>query len=264
MTLPRPYALFVLAFALSLPFWVFGFFVDRQLLPGLPASALMVLAPVAAAGLLVFRNGGAPSLARLLGASFDWRRMKPWACVVAVATMPFVMALSGAWLVATGQDLPPVEICPADLALLFILFFVAATAEEIGWTGYASRPLVYSHGLFLAGAILGCVVVLWHVLPLIQAGRSWDWIAWWALGTFARRFIILAIYFRGGGSVFAASLFHAMNNVSWMAFPVLGSHYYPPSVSVISACFAMAVLIADREALTPASVAECSQGEQNQ
>lgn len=257
----RPTLFFALTFALSAPFWILGAVVERQFLPGLPASALMVLAPAVAACILVFQTEGKTSTWSFLRQVLDWRRITPWAWVAAVCTMPLVFTLSGLWLVATGQDLPAVEIRFAEIGVLFVLFLLAATAEEIGWTGYASQPLYQAKGLVVAGAILGCVAVLWHIIPLIQAGRSWDWIAWWALGTFARRFVILALYLRGGGSVFAASLFHAMNNVSWMAFPAMGSHFHPPSVAVISVCLAVAVLLLDRATHRPLLVrrANCSQ-----
>jgi len=254
---------FALVFALSVPFWVLGALTDNQILPGLPRSALMVLAPVTAAGMLVARSGGRAPLARFIRLALDLRKMTWWAWFVAIATMPLIMLASGLWLIATGHDLPPFEFRLADLAILFVLFLLAATAEEHGWTGYASRPLFAAQGLLAAGAVLGCVAALWHIIPLLQAGRSWDWIAWWALGTVARRIVILALYMSGGGSVFAASLFHAMTNVSWMAFPVMGSHFHPPSVGVISVCLAIIVLVMDRKCRTPSLGQPVPQGGQD-
>lgn len=89
------------------------------------------------------------------------------------------------------------------------------------------------YGLIVAGLIIGTVAGVWHLTPLLQAERSWDWIAWWALGSVSRRLIIVWLYVRGGQSVLSATLFHAMSNVSWMLFPVMGSHYDPITTALI-------------------------------
>ncbi len=47
---------------------------------------------------------------------------------------------------------------------------------------------------------------------------------------------------RGGRRVVAASLFHTMSNVSWMLFPVMGSHYDPMVTAVILAVLATIVV----------------------
>ncbi len=228
-----PSRFFGLLFGLSVPFWVLGMLAGGQLLPGLPVSALMAVCPVLAAGILVWRASGWQALQALLLRAADFARMRPWAWLVALATMPAVMLLSAATLILLGQPLPAPQFDLIQILLLLSLFLVAATAEELGWTAYATGALVERHGMIAAGLGIGCVAVVWHVIPLLQAGRAWDWIAWWALGTMARRVLIVWLYARGGQSVFSASLFHAMNNVSWMLFPVMGSHYDPASTAVI-------------------------------
>ncbi|WP_421724337.1 type II CAAX prenyl endopeptidase Rce1 family protein [Bauldia sp.] len=239
---PRPFVFFGLLFLLSVPFWLFGALIGDALLPGLPVSALMVVAPAIAAGLLVWRAGGAAELTAFLRRAGDFRGMRPWVWLVAFGTMPAVMVLSGVILVAVGAPPPAPQIGLTQTVALFALFFVSATAEELGWTAYATRPLVKAHGLIVAGLIIGLVSVVWHVIPLLQVDRSWDWIAWWALGTLARRMIIVWLYVRGGERVFSASLFHAMNNVSWMLFPIMGSHYDPASTALILVVLAAFIL----------------------
>ncbi len=241
-----PYRFFALVFALSLPFWGFGLLIPEEMLPGLPVSALMVVVPSTAAAILVWRDGTPGALRSFLLRSLDWRAMPSWAWLVALGTMPLVMALSAAWLVVTGADLPASQFDLLQILVLLGVFILAATAEELGWSGYASDPLLARHGLLAAGTIIGLVTVAWHVIPLLQAGRTWEWIAWWSLGAIARRLIILWLYMRGGRSVFATSLFHAMSNVAWMSFPVMGSHYDPASVAVILIGAAALCFIQDR------------------
>lgn len=56
-------------------------------------------------------------------------------------------------------------------------------------------------------------------------GRSLSWIAWWCLDAVAARVLIVWLYNNMGHSVSAVALFHATLNLSWMLFPVNGSHF---------------------------------------
>lgn len=221
-----------LVFLLSLPFWLFGNFVGSEILPGLPVSSFMVVCPTIAGALLVWRAGGYSALRDFFRSALDCN-MRLWVWLVALGTMPLVMILSGVILISFGESLPAPDIQLSQVVALFFVFLIAAVAEELGWTAYLTRPLVRKHGLLVAGLIIGSVAVVWHVIPLLQADRGYGWISWWAVGTVCRRVLIVSLYVKGGQKVFAASLFHAMNNVSWMLFPVLGSHYDPVSTAII-------------------------------
>lgn len=71
-----PLRFFLLVFVLSVPFWLIGAATGLQLLPGLPVSALMVLCPLTAAVLLVYRENKTASLTELLKRSFDYHRIR--------------------------------------------------------------------------------------------------------------------------------------------------------------------------------------------
>lgn len=228
---------FGVVFLSSIPFWSFGAIADFEFLPGLPVSSLMIICPVAVAAVFVFRDQGVTGLNAFFWRAVDFRRLKSWAWIFVLLTMPAVMLLSALWQTTFGEGLPPFEIDPLQALALFCLFFMAATAEELGWTGFAAPPLIKSFGIVLAGLIIGFLAALWHILPLLQADRAWSWIAWWFIGTIARRMLIVWTYERGGQSVFGASLFHTTSNLSWMMFPVMGSHYDP----MITACAMVSV-----------------------
>lgn len=232
----------VLVFLLSAPFWALGYWWDVQLLPGLPLSAFMVVCPSAAAAIMVLREGGAAALWRFLAQAFDFQRMPGWAWLAALGVMPCVMLVC-AWLQAIGgKELPAFTGEWGQSLALFLLFLVAATLEELGWTGYATRRLLGRCSTLATGLLVGGIAVAWHVIPLLQVERSWDWIGWWALGTLLRRLLIVLIYARGGCSVFGATLFHAMSNLSWMLYPVMGSHYDPMlTATVLGACACIAL-----------------------
>lgn len=238
-----PRMFFTWVFLASIPFWGLGAFWDIQFLPGLPVSSLMIIVPVAVAACLVYRRRGVAGVRAFLKQAFDVRRLRSWAWLVVLLTMPGVMLLSGFWQNLSGEGIPAFSFDPVQAIALFCLFFVAATAEELGWTGFATKPLIGSMGIFSTGLIIGFVAALWHIFPLLQAGRAWDWIAWWFLATISRRILIVWVYERGGQSVFGASLFHAMSNLSWMLFPVMGSHYDPMVTACILALVTAVALV---------------------
>jgi membrane protease YdiL (CAAX protease family) len=94
-----------------------------------------------------------------------------------------------------------------------------------------------------ASIVLGLVRAAWHIVPLTQADRSPGWIAWWSLATVASRVLIVWLYNNTGRSVFAASLFHGLSNLSWLLFPNYGSHYDPRISAPIIALAAAIVAI---------------------
>jgi hypothetical protein len=84
------------------------------------------------------------------------------------------------------------------------------------------------------GVLLGSVWVAFHLILLVQVDRTWEWIAWWSLGTLSLRTIMFWLYAHAGDSVFAATLFHAMINLSWQLFPIHGSFYDPRIFSLVT------------------------------
>ncbi len=234
----------ILVFLLSAPFWALGFWWDLQLLPGLPVSAFMVVCPSAAAAFLVGKQGGAVELRHWLAQAVDCHRMPAWAWLATVGVMPSVMLVCALLQIQLGRELPAFSMDLGRGMVLFLVFLVAATLEELGWTGFATRRLLARYSVLATGLVVGLISVAWHIIPLLQVDRPWGWIAWWALGTMLRRLLIVLIYARGGASVFGASLFHAMSNLSWMLFPVMGSHYDPMLAAVVLAgCVAVALAL---------------------
>ena len=108
--------------------------------------------------------------------------------------------------------------------MLFAVFFVAALCEELGWAGYVTDPLQVRFGALGGSLLLGVVWAVWHFIPLLEAQRALVWIAWWSLGTVSSRVIITWLYNNTGRSVFVATLFHTMMNITWQLFPTNGDY----------------------------------------
>jgi CAAX protease family protein len=234
---------FALVFVLSVPFWLLGAATRLELVPGLPVTALMALCPLLAASILVYRMRGAYGLIRLLERGVDYRRVarKVW-YVPTFCLMPAVMVLAYGLMRLTGSPLPNPHFSLVTIPVLFLVFLGFALAEELGWSGYATDPLQARWGWVRASLVLGVVWAAWHLLPLLQAHRSSSWIAGWSLGTVANRVILVWIYNHTGRSVFAASLYHTMVNVSWQLFPTQGSHYDPRITGPILAFIAATII----------------------
>lgn len=157
--------------------------------------------------------------------------------------MPGVMVLSYGLMRVMGTPLPPPQLSVLVAVVLFLGFFLAGAAEELGWSGYIIDPMQHRWTALQASVLLGMVWAAWHIVPLIQAHRSPAWIAGGCLATVAQRVLIVWIYNNAGKSVFAAILFHAMSNLAWQMFPRHGSHYDPRITGLILA-FAAAVVTA--------------------
>lgn len=230
---PLP-AFFLLAAALTLPFWLLGWTNDLEVLPGLPLSGLMAFCPAIAAAILIHRQAGGAGVRALLRRSFDKDRFpSPIWWGVALLFMPAVMLLVYGLLRVAGVALPPTEPPLWAPFAMFVAFFVAGLGEELGWTAYATDPMQRRMGALWAAVLLGVVWAAWHIVPFLQADRTPEWIAWQCLKTVAVRVVMVWLYFNAGRSVFAVALFHAMDNVSAFLFPVYGSHYDPRLTALV-------------------------------
>lgn len=221
-----PLKFFLLVFALSIPFWLAGSMTDLRLMPGLSVSALMAFCPAAAALILVHRESGRAGVIELLGRSLDLRRIRAKRWYVPILLLMAVVNLAVYGLMRwMAIPVPAPQILVPAALLMFVAFLVGALGEELGWSGYITDPMQQRSSALRAGLILGFVSVLWHLAPLLLMHRSLSWIAWWCLYAVAARILVLWLYNNTGKSVFAAALFHATLNLSWMLFPVYGSHF---------------------------------------
>jgi membrane protease YdiL (CAAX protease family) len=239
-----PLNFFLLVFALSIPFWLAGAATERQLLPGLPVAALMFVCPMTAALILVYGENKTAGVIALLKRSFDYKRIrsKIWYAPV-LLLMPGVMVLSYGLMRLTGQPVPTPQFPVLATIAMFLVFFIAALGEELGWSGYSIDPMQDRLGALPAGVMLGVVWAAWHIVPLVQAHRSPAWITWWCVGTVAIRVVMVWLYNNTGKSVFGAALFHDMINVTWQLFPLHGSYYDPRVTGLIMTLVAVIVTV---------------------
>lgn len=203
-----PLKFFLLVFALSLPFWVAGALIKLQLLPGVPVSALMSLCPATAAVIFVYRANKFAGVNELLRRSFDYKRIKGklWYTPV-ILLMPAVAVLSYEVIRLIGVPIPMPHFQVVRTMALSLALFLPALGEELGWSGYVIETMQDRWGALQASILLGLVLAIWHSVPLLQAGRSLIWIAWWCLYTVAARVLIVWLYNNTGEKRFRHGCF---------------------------------------------------------
>ena len=107
-----------------------------------------------------------------------------------------------------GMPLPAPQVSVLPALLMSLAFFVGALGEELGWSGYALDPMQDRWSAVRAGITLGVVAVIWH-----RAAYS------------------------------NAALFHATLNITYMLFPIYGSHFDMRLGGLIMAFAAAAVTV---------------------
>ena len=216
---PKAWPYFAWAIGLSVPFWVAGFVVEADLAEGVPISGLMVVCPALAASIVSYRFAGTAGVSRLWRRALDGRRVsnKLW-FVPAALSIPAAVGATYAItrFAGTAPTFEPVPL--SSLLSMSVVFFVAAVTEELGWTGYVTDVLQRHRSALSTGLVIGAVWAVWHWIPLLSAGRSAWWIAWWSVFTVASRVLIVWLYNRSGRSVSVAVVFHAMSNVATVTF----------------------------------------------
>jgi membrane protease YdiL (CAAX protease family) len=241
-----PLKFFALVFALALPFWLLGAIAEHFSigLPfNLPVSALMFVCPLIAALILVSREEPPGGISRLLKRVFDYKRIrhKIW-YVPIIFLLPGIYLLSYAVQRLMGRPLPEPHIPFLLIPLLFVVFFIAAACEETGWMGYAVDPMQERWSALTTGILLGVVWTIWHVVPDLQAHQTWAYIAGQRFYSVVLRILIVWLYNNAGKSVFAAVVFHDMDNVSvYSLFPNAGSQYDPAITGAFTAITAVIV-----------------------
>ena len=236
-----PLTFFLLVFALSIPFALLGT-TGIQLLPGIPISALGFVCPVTAAAILVWRESGTAGVRAFLKRSFDYRRIpsKIWYAPV-VLLMPSITLLAYGLLRLMGAPVAHPHFSVAGTPVLFLIFFVAALGEEVGWSGYAIDPLQARYGALRAAILLGIVWAAWHIPAMVQGGQWPAWIAWGCLDMVATRVLMVWLYDNTGKSVFAVALYHATANVSTKTIFPGGSY---PAERIIGLILVVAAALA--------------------
>ncbi len=192
----RIYAGTLLSGALALPFLL--------LVPGPLYAALIVTAV----------TEGRPGVAALLRKFAIWRVGWGWFAVALLMTP--VIGVTPAFLNMYFGVPDPTMALIAALPTMLLMFAIRLVnpldgpmQEELGWRGFALPRLQERHSMLAASAILGGLVVIWHV-PLVFLGML---PAYALFGTFAFTIIFGWLFNNVKGSVLMTLMAHAADGL---------------------------------------------------
>jgi len=240
----------VATIATSLLFWILGAIDEASLLlPGLPLSALMFVAP--AIGVLVALGPAAAARQLRAGLTDGRRRLSrvvrslAWAPLMPAAVL--VTYPLQAWV---GRSQPAFTVDWGTVLVLGLVFTVTAIVEEVGWTSFLTTRLLRRWRPAWVALVIGALWTLLHSVPYIQAGNPASWVFWQCVFSMVFRFVLVYAYSLAAGSLSVVVVLHATYNVAWGAYPWQGSHYDPMFVTATTAV--VAVALASVYALRPA------------
>lgn len=237
----------VLVIVLSIPIWLVGG-AKLPLPVNLPVSALTAFVPMIAAAILVFRRRGSKGMKELFQEARDYRNInhKVWYLPI-LFLAPFLYLISFVVIRLTGRPLPdPIQIPILWLPVFLLLYLISGAGEELGWTAYATEPMLNRWGVWAAGFLLGIIWAVWHSIAFVQTGSAMEWVIWQSVKTVATRMIIVWIYYKTEKSVFAAILYHTADNVSWSLFPNVSSHYDPLVTGLVNGAAILMIILIEK------------------
>ncbi|EJL51178.1 CAAX amino terminal protease family [Rhizobium sp. CF122] len=175
---------------------------------------LMVPGPLYAALIVTAITGGKPGVVALLKKFTIWRVGWGW-IAVALLTAP-VIGVTPAYLNMVFGGPNPTAALIASAPPMLMMFAIRLVnpldgpmQEELGWRGVALPRLQERHLPLVASAILGVLVVIWHV-PLVLL----DMLPSYALfGTFAFTIVFGWLFNNTKGSVLITLIAHAADGL---------------------------------------------------
>jgi membrane protease YdiL (CAAX protease family) len=231
---------YLLAFAVSwsivIPQAAAGRGLINVQLPG-AVGFISPLAPMLAAALMSWREGGTAELKRLLRSLLVWRVAPRWYAAVLLGFPLLALVAVVLSFVASGHrpDLSasyinnvfpqfPRSLSPWLLFLPFLVFSIVTTIpEETGWRGFALPRLQRSWGPLLASLVVGSLWGLWHLpdffyLQAVQSGISFPL---FFAGTVSTSILFTWVFNGTGGSLLMVSILHSSFNSADVFLPLL-------------------------------------------
>jgi len=211
-----PLAFFLLAAALGIPIFIFA---DVEVFPNIILFNFGAFLPVTAALILVYRKNRTAGMVELLKRSFDYKRIKSTIWYLPVfLVVPFTVSVQYGLALLRGKPVSSPHFSPWIIPI-FLLLFIAALGEELGWMGYAFEPMQERLGAVKASILLGIIWALIHIPLFAPSGASPYWIMWQLTYIAATRVLFAWIYNNTGKSVFAVAIMHTLFNTLWLLFP---------------------------------------------
>lgn len=171
----RPWLFLLLVLVVSVPFWLSAVVTRGQgWFLGLPVSVVMISVPAAVASVLAAEEGGRTGLGALWSGVLDVAKVRPlWWWVVGLGAVPVSALL--AWALGARPAADSAATAWFLAPVYFVVFYIGAIPEEVGWSSYATAPLVGRLGVLGAGGAIGAVWEVWHWSCTTTVGEASHW-----------------------------------------------------------------------------------------
>lgn len=215
-------------FLVAIVFYIpVALFAKAEVSPGVSLFNLAAFIPMTAALILVYRENKLKGVKEILKRCFDYQRIKSKVWYLPVFLLyPSIVLVQYIVAVLSGFPAPSPHFS-FWMPLIFIVLFIAAFGEELGWMGYVFEPMQERFGTLNASILLGSIWAVFHI-PLFTAGGAAPyWIMWQIIYILMTRILFVWIYNNTGKSLFAVITAHATFSLGWQFFPPSGSLLVP-------------------------------------
>ena len=255
----KPLRYFAIIFAATFGLWFGGAWASFNnpslymlfMLPGLMAPFLVSM-------VMVMASGDRSLKREFVNRLYSLNRIDPRNVPAFFLVMPLAVIASIAISLPFGGSTAQFHLAEefsfsTGMVPVFLLLFLAASFEELGWRGYAFDSLQTRLGTFRATLLFGVLWSLWH-LPLLFVKDSYQYVilqesVWYALNFFIGivplGVIITWICMKNGKSVAWTILFHFVVNISQEALSMTQSTKCIETV--VLAVMAAGIVMLDKE-----------------
>lgn len=136
--------------------------------------------------------------------------------LIAFLTMPLV-AIITFLVLRTSVPFDGWSISLGILPLYFVVYYIAAACEEIGWAWYATPLIARRQSVLLTGIIIGIIWSLVHTWPWYQQAGLWFMVGM-IIMTIINRLIMTWLYLKRENSLWLVIVYHAMINTTFTVF----------------------------------------------
>lgn len=182
--------------------------------------------PTFVALILIFVHSKKEDRIAYLKSIIDVRRITPFGWLCILLAFPVVFAAAIGLDLLLGGSLPQASNLKAVIAnpvsffpLLLLSFMSGPFSEELGWRGYALKPLIGWLGVTKAAVLMGVIWGAWH-LPLYLMPETWHghmgfglygFVSFMAL-SIGLSLLMAVVYVKTGYSTLSAILMHLCSN----------------------------------------------------
>lgn len=231
--LKKYYLFLFLVILFSIPFYSIAVFFQVDFLPfNLPISSLMIFVPCILSLIYSYHELRRSGIKHFISCAFNCKGLDIKSTLFSFFYIPVIACLAFLIQYFCKYNVPQnIVIALNELPLMFILYFLSAIPEEIGWTYIVTGKFSKYYGPVYTGFIIGLFWAVWHILPW-SLSHSAEWVIFMSLYTVLIRAVMVFIYVNNKNLLLAV-IFHTMSNVSVTIFPNNGSHFSPQIFCII-------------------------------